>query len=240
MQLLLRELRNALSCFALFGLIGLAGCANTCFVGVVNNGSGSLGVAAGNPPPVCSTTATGAIRVTALKSPACETCTAAARADHVFVTLRGIQLRSDAPNGRDTAEWLEIAPELANEPIQIDLIGHSEHKLFMKNTVVPAGSYREVRLQFLSDAKLAPDNACGDTRSNCVVLADGSTKSLQWTKDAPELLMTIQNGDSDLLVVLPDGVLELQLSLEADQVPYFSPTEGWKLVSVLVGHASAI
>jgi Domain of unknown function (DUF4382) len=178
-----------------------------------------------------------------MTSPVCDACTAAARADHVFVTLRGIQLRSSASGERDTAEWLEIAPELANQPLQIDLMGGSVHELIVKNAVVPAGSYHEIRLQFLpdskvSDAKLPDDNACGDARSNCVVLADGNTKPLHWTKDTPELLMTIQNGQSDFVVVLPDGKFELQLSLEADQVPYFSAAEGWRLVSVLVGHAS--
>jgi hypothetical protein len=227
----------------MFGLVGLAGCANTCFIGVVNNGSGSLGVAAGNPPPVCSAQAT--MRVNAVKSPACEACTAAARTEHVFVTLRGIQLRANAPEERDKAGWLEIATELAGEPRQVDLVGGSLPELLVKNSVVPAGGYREVRLQFLSDppasvAKLPVENACGEKQWNCVVMGDGSTKVLSWTGDEPELRMKIQSGESELLVVLPDGVFDLQLRLETAQVPNFSTTEGWKLVSVLVGRASVI
>jgi len=243
MQLFGYELGNVFCRSAMFGVIVLAGCANTCFVGVVNNGSGSLGVAAGNPPPVCSTQATGMVRVSAVKSPVCEACTAAARANHVFVTLRGIQLRANVPEDHDAAEWLEIAPELASEPRQIDLMGSSLFELLVKNAVVPAGSYREVRLQFFPDSpasavKLPAENACGDARWNCVLLADEGAKALSWAGKEPELRMKIENGDSDLLVVLPDGIYDLQLSLEAHQVSYFSATEAWKLVSVLGGRVS--
>ena len=182
------------------------------------------------------------MRVNAVKSPACETCTAAARTDHVFVTLRGIELRANAPEERDTAGWLEIAPELAGEPRQIDLVGGSAPEL-VKTSIVPAGSYREVRLRFLSDspenaAKLPAENVCGEKRWNCAVMGDGSTKALSWAGDEPELRMKIQNGNNDLLVVFPDGVFDLQLRLETEQVPNTSTTEGWKLVSVLVGRAS--
>jgi len=228
----------------MLGGICLVGCANTCFVGFVDNGNGSLTVAAGNPPPACSLTKTNAtMRVIAMKSPVCQTCTAAARADHVLVTLRGIQLRPGALEHHDPPEWLEVAPELANGPRQIDLIGDSVLELLMKNAAVPAGSYHEVRLQFLPDspasaAKLPAENACGDTRWNCVITADGSTKPLRWTDDVPELLMTIQNASGDSLVVFPGAVFDLQLTLQTDQLPYASATEGWKLVTALVGRAS--
>jgi len=243
MRLFRFDLRNAFRRFAIFGVMGFAGCANTCIVGVVNNGSGSLGVAAGNPPPVCSTQAVGAVRINVVKSPACQACTATTRAEHVFVTLRGIELRASAAEEQAAAEWLEIAPELENEPRQIDLIGHSPHELLLKNAVVPAGSYREIRLQFrpdlpASDAKPIAENACGEARWNCAVLADESTKPLFWGQNVPELVMRIQNGDNDLLVVLPDGEIDLQLRLEAGLAPRFSATEGWKLVSALSGSAS--
>jgi hypothetical protein len=183
------------------------------------------------------------MRVNAMKSPACEACTAAARTDHVFVTLRGIELRANSPEDHDGTEWLEIAPELADEPRQIDLVGGSLLELLVKNSVIPAGGYREVRLQFLSDSpanavKLPVENACGEKQWNCAVMGDGSTKALSWARDQPELRMRIQNGVSDLLMVLPDGVFDLQLRLETEQMPSFSTTEGWRLASVLVGRAS--
>jgi hypothetical protein len=185
------------------------------------------------------------MHVNAMKSPACEACTAAARAEHVFVTLRGIQLRPTALEERDAADWLEIAPELANGPRQIDLIGDSLPELLVKNAFVPAGSYREVRLQFLHNspenaAKLPTENACGNKQWNCVVMGDGNTRPIRWPGDEPDLHTKIQNGDSDLLVVLPDGVFDLQLRLETERIPDFSTTEGWQVVSVLVGRASVV
>jgi len=184
------------------------------------------------------------MRVVTQKSPVCQACTASARADHIFVTLRSIQLRGSAFAELDSADWLEVAPELANEPRQIDLIGDSPPELLVENAVVPAGSYREVRLQFLPDSPvntvtLPAENACGDTRWNCVVTGDGRTKPLRWTDDAPELMLAIRNAaGGDLLVILPGGIFDLQLSLEAAQVPYSSAAEGWTLLSALVGRAS--
>src|ERR1700751_1964622 len=90
------HVRNTFSA-AVFAAIGLAGCGNSCFVGFSNNGNGGLIVKNGNPPPTCPfSRAHGKMDVVALKSTVCETCTAAVRALHIFVTLQSIQLRPSA------------------------------------------------------------------------------------------------------------------------------------------------
>jgi hypothetical protein len=81
----------------MFTAIGLAGCGNFCVSGFYNNGNNSNNgaiIVRLNPSSVCSLTkANGTVRAVALKSAVCETCTAAARVEHVFVTVRDIQLR---------------------------------------------------------------------------------------------------------------------------------------------------
>jgi hypothetical protein len=230
----------------MFTVIALIGCGNSCFVGFFSGGNGNVIVQTGTSPPVCSLTqAHGAMAVIMLKSPVCETCMAAARVEHVLVTLRSIQLRQSAMDDTDSADWLEITPQLANEPRQIDLIGNSMTEILVENAIVPVGSYREVRLQFIPDSpanpeKLAVENACGEKRWNCIIMADGHVEPLRLPGDVPELLITVRSLENDSFAVLPNSRMDLQLSLEPHQVAYSSSTEGWKLQSVVVGRATVI
>ena len=241
-----RHIRTIFGCAAIFTAIGLAGCGNSCFVGFVNNGNGSFTINAGNPAPTCSLTqVNGMLNAVAAKSTVCEICAPAARVEHIFVTLRSIQLRPSNSDDTSAPDWLELAPQLANEPRQIDLLGDSMPVILVENAVVPAGSYREVRLQFFSGSptnaeELPVENACEGTRWNCMVMADGHVEALSLPGDVPELLIPSQSIESGSLVVLPDARVELQLSLEPHQGSYFSSTIGWKPQYVLVGRAVVV
>ncbi len=79
----------------------------------------------------------------------CETCTAAARVEHLSVTVRGIELRGRGSADTDSPEWVELAPEFAKEPRQVDLLGNAAAEILVEDALVPAGSYREVRLQLV-------------------------------------------------------------------------------------------
>lgn len=249
MRIALCNLRNAFGCAAMFTAIGLAGCGNFCVSGFFNNGNNSNNgaiIVPLNPSSVCSLTkANGTVRAVALKSAVCETCTAAARVEHVFVTVRDIQLRVSPTPDTNSPEWIEIAPQLASEPRQIDLIGNSVPEILVENAVVPAGSYSEVRVQFVpgspaDDEMIRSDNACGDTGQNCVLVADGHIEPLGLSGDAPEILLAPESNGSDSLVVLPDSRMDLRLSLEPRRVFYSFGSEGWKLQYVLVGRAAVV
>ena len=241
-----RHIRTIFGCAAIFTAIGLAGCGNSCFVGFVNNGNGSFTINAGNPAPTCSLTqVNGMLNAVAAKSTVCEICAPAARVEHIFVTLRSIQLRPSNSDDTSAPDWLELAPQLANEPRQIDLLGDSMPVILVENAIAPAGSYREVRLQFFSGSptnaeELPVENACEGTRWNCMVMADGHVEALSLPGDVPELLIPSQSIESGSLVVLPDARVDLQLSLEPHQGSYFSSTIGWKPQYVLVGRAVVV
>jgi len=226
--------------------VGFAGCGNSCFVGFSNNGNGGVIVKAGNPGPTCSLSrANGTMNAVALKSSVCETCVPATRVEHVFVTLRSIQLRPIASDDTNSPDWVELAPHFANEPRHIDLMGNSVPVILVQSAIVPAGSYREVRLQFFlgsptSAEELSTENACGETRWNCIVMADGHVEPLRLPGGVPELLIPFQSTESESLVVLPDARMDLQLSLEPRQGSYFSSTEGWKPQNLLVGRATVV
>jgi hypothetical protein len=203
------------SCFvAMFAAIGLAGCGNTCFQGLSNNGNGFLIIKSGNPAPSCFLTKTnGMMRVVVTRTPACQSCTTSARLQHVFITLKSIELRPSNVDEANPAEWTEITP--ANEPRQIDLIGDAVPEVLTENLVVPAGSYSAMRMKFVSDSaanvKPQSENACGNSGS-CVV-REGRAEPLLLPGDALEI-----SFESGTLVVLPDTPIELHLSLEPHRV----------------------
>ena len=237
------NLRNLFPCGAIIAAIGFAGCSNSCFVGVFNNGQGGVIVKTGNPPPPCSLTqARAAVTVVAQKSTACETCTADARVEHVFVTMQGIELR---PTGTDETnnDWLEIAPALASNPRPIDLVGDSLETL-VENANIPADTYREVRLRFCFDSgsheECHADTPCGETLRNCVMMADGRLEPLRWPGGTPELLIAIRTHEGDSLAVLPDSFTDLRLSLEVQQAFGVSSIQGLRLQNALVGRATAV
>jgi Domain of unknown function (DUF4382) len=237
------SLRNPFRCGAIIAAIGFAGCSNSCFVGFFNNGKGGVVVKAGNPPPPCALPPAGAtINAVALKSAVCETCTADARVEHVFVTMQSIQLRPTVTD--DTSkDWLEIAPALADKPRPIDLVGNSLETL-VENANIPAEAYREIRLRFCFDSgsnqECDADTPCGETLRNCVMTADGRIEPLRWAGGMPELVIAIRTLEGDSLAVWPDSIIDLRLSLEVQQAFSVSRIQGLRLQNALVGRATAV
>jgi hypothetical protein len=118
-------------------------------------------------------------------------------------------------------------------------------EILVESAIVPAGNYSEIRLQSFpgspEHAEESPsENACGETRWNCVIMADGRVEPLHFPEDGPDLLIPFQSIGSDSLVVLPDVRVELRLSLEPYPGSYFSSHEGWKPQNVLVGRATVV
>jgi Domain of unknown function (DUF4382) len=248
MQFSRPNLRFTFCCSAIlvFAAIGLAACGNSCFAGVSNNGNGVVIIKAGNPPPSCPfSQGMGTMNVLAAKIQLCETCATTGHVEHVFVTVRGIQLRSDSTSNTDSSGWIELAPQFASEPRQIDLTGSSIPEILVMNAKVPAGNYRELRLQFSPGSPTSPEelpanDPCGAASANCIVMADGHVQPLLFAGDTPELLIPSQNGASNSFVILPDSTTDLQLTLMPHQIARSSDSEGWKLQSILVGHVTAV
>jgi hypothetical protein len=236
------SLRNAFASAVIFAAFGLVGCGTTCYSGFINNGF-LLNVT--SPASACTLNqAKGAVHTAVVKTASCESCTAGARVEHIFVTLRGVQLHPSVIAEQNSPDWVEIAPQLAEEPRQIDLIGGSSREILAESSMIPAGSYRQVRLQFLTDSpadgeRFPGEGECGAMR-NCVVMGDGHVEAVRWTSDVPELVITGQGVEGGSVVVLPDTRMEIRISLEPRQVFTSSGSEPWVAEAVLVGRAVGV
>jgi hypothetical protein len=184
--------------------------------------------------------------VVALKSPACESCTDSVRVAHVFVTLRGIQLHPSSLADADSADWVELIPALKSEARQIDLMGGGVPEILSEGATVPAGNYRQIRLQFVAQdsesgrgQEFAASGTCGTTRSNCMVMADGMVKPLHFSGAEPEIRISGAALADGMVVVLPDARMDLRLRLQPDEVVYSSSQERWVPQTELVGSAVA-
>jgi hypothetical protein len=232
--------RGTFPCAVLFLTWTLAGCGNSCFSGFINNGTGVILVKVSNPPPSCfQNQMNGAIRVIAVKSTACDTCATDTSQEHAFLTLRGVQLQgADAPT---TPTWLEIAPQLANEPRQVDLTA-SRPDVLVEHVRVPAGSYRRLRLEFLSESllphrSLPIENSCGDKGWNCFTATDGHIEPIP----QEDLIVELDGAQHIPFQLLPDSSVDLQVNLGMSRSAlYFSDSTTLRLQPVIVGHVAII
>jgi hypothetical protein len=107
---------------------------------------------------------------------------------HVYVTVRSVQAHISATATDSSSGWQELAPQLANAPMQIDLFSKPQTTCILAqlgSASLPAGSYQQIRLLLVSNTQAAgaavpaTTNACAGNGFNCVVLQDSTIHELQ-------------------------------------------------------------
>jgi hypothetical protein len=111
---------------------------------------------------------------------------------HAYVTVRSVQAHID-PNASDNSPgWQELAPQLANQPVQIHLFSKPQTTCVLAqlgSASLPVGSYKQIRLLRVSNSPdvgsaLPANNACAGNGYNCVVLDDTTIHELQLSSQA--------------------------------------------------------
>jgi uncharacterized protein DUF4382 len=106
---------------------------------------------------------------------------------HVYVTVRSVQAHLSANATDDSSGWHELAPQLADAPMQIDLFSKPQTTCILArlgSASLPMGSYQQIRLLLVSNSPAASvatptTNACAAHGFNCVVLQDSTIHELQ-------------------------------------------------------------
>ena len=219
----MRSLRGNLRSLFLLAVAGAVagptGCGNSCFVGFSNNGNGGIIIKGGNPPPACTLNqGQGMVRATVGKVQVCANCAPVMHVKHIYVVLRGVEIRADAKGDSESGDWIELAPQLNARPRRIDLVGPSIMEVLTENPRVPADTYAVLRLRFASEedpttgSAGALDSEVFEKTPNCVVMADGRIEPLAFSASSAEALLGTQAGSGPLIVV-PGGTSELRIRL---------------------------
>jgi hypothetical protein len=156
------------------GVIGLATILVSCGVG------GSSALSSG----------TGAVRVSMTDPPSC----AFPNGDftHVYISVRSVQANMSAMATDTSSGWVELAPQLVSQPMQIDLFAAGSNSCLLttlgSNTALPAGDYQMIRLLLVANSggtgPTPATNNCNGQGFNCVVLHDGSIHQLDLSSQA--------------------------------------------------------
>jgi hypothetical protein len=103
--------------------------------------------------PVCTlTTAKSAVSVAMVAAPKCRGCSGSSSVQHIFVSLRGIEAHAGAAVPEDSPDWVELAPQLVQQPVQVDLMTRPADACApagLGEGAVTSGVYREIRLRLL-------------------------------------------------------------------------------------------
>ncbi|MFZ3381611.1 MAG: hypothetical protein WA193_18395, partial [Candidatus Acidiferrales bacterium] len=104
--------------------VGFIGCDNSCVVFVSNPG-GSGGTLFGSINSCPLNQAKGSVRTSIASSFTAPADDATNRIEHIYVTIRGIDVNPSATAADESADWQELAPQLVTRPVQIDLLAPS-------------------------------------------------------------------------------------------------------------------
>ena len=110
---------------------------------------------------------------------------------HVYITVRSVQAHIDPKATDGSSGWQELAPQLANQPMQLDLFSDVQTNCVLAqlgSASLPAGSYQQIRLLLVSNSASGSgtpsSNICAGNGFNCVVLSDGSIHELELSSQA--------------------------------------------------------
>ena len=230
----------------LFGF-SLTGCNNTCFSFTSNPPAGTINIKAGNPKPTCRlTTKNAAVRVLTRTVSTCSSCTASSPIAHIFVSLRGIEVRSSAITDDAAPNWQELMPRFQEQPLQFDLVSTTASRgarlPLGEDVTIPADAYRQLRLRFVPNQPTSEDpvpekNACG-TGFNCVVSEDGRTYPLLLDGAPPEFRLTSERIAGGVLLIPPESNSDLVIDFNVAWALSSVVGKGLRLFPVLIGSAS--
>jgi len=153
-------------------------------------GLASILVSCGVTGSSMSSGVTGTINVSMTDPPSCAFPNG--NFTHVYITVRSVQAHTSATADDNSAGWQELAPQLVNQPMQIDLFAAGSNTCLLtnlgSNTALPAGNYQQIRLLLVTNSggsgPTPGTNNCNGQGFNCVVLQDGSIHQLDLSSQA--------------------------------------------------------
>src|SRR5260370_4126642 len=87
----------------------------------------------------------------------------------VFITVRSVQAHIDPRADDNSSNWQELAPQLASQPMQIDLFATPTNCVLAQlgSASLPVGSYQQIRLLLVSKNPAAGAPTATKTNKAC-------------------------------------------------------------------------
>jgi hypothetical protein len=220
----------------LFLSLDLSGCNNTCVVFISDPG----GTISGNTPTCSLNEAKGNIRVRITSSLALPANGESARIEHIYVTLRGIEANPNAIADDDSPNWQELAPKLARQPAQLDLLARSGDTRELDTpeyVAIPADAYRQIRLRLSPNKANAgesvpEENFCGSVGLNCVVTSEGSIQPLVLASKDSQIEISPGHIAGGFFRLLPETTVNLEIEFNPQSSVFISAGEAVRLLPV--------
>jgi hypothetical protein len=214
--------------------VGLIGCDDSCVVFVSNPGAGG-GTLSGSLNSCPLNQANGNVRVQLATLAPTSAGDETTRVEHIFVTIQGIEASPSPAAADDPSDWRELAPKLAAQPMQFDLIatnGDSSAPVAFGDAAVPADAYRQIRLRLMPNQMDATNsvlraNSCGSAAFNCIVTSDGDIQPLALRDGSSQIHISSQQLVGGFVRVLPETTTRVKIEFNP-QSSLFIRTSGVK------------
>lgn len=108
---------------------------------------------------------------------------------HVYVTISDIKASRNATASDSDSSWVDLTPNLPGAPQQIDLLGLANNQCFLATLGDPLelqpGNYQQIRVILADNSATGKikNNACASS-TNCVILSDGTTHTLELSSES--------------------------------------------------------
>jgi hypothetical protein len=93
---------------------------------------------------------------------------------HVFVTITDVEIHSSASAGPNDPGWIDLTPNLKQNPMQVDLMGQANNQCFLASLgstmEIQSGTFQQIRIFLAANNTTVEGNKCGST-ANCVMLS---------------------------------------------------------------------
>lgn len=99
---------------------------------------------------------------------------------HIYVTVTDVRIHQSANASPADSGWVDLTPQLANSPVQVDLLAGS-NQCFLKTlgtSEIQAGTYQQIRIMLASNSTTVSGNQCAGS-ANCVMLTADLTNTPQ-------------------------------------------------------------
>ena len=106
---------------------------------------------------------------------------------HVYVTISDVKVHTSSTAGDNDSGWVDLTPNLAKAPVQVDLLGLANNGCFLASLgdslQLQPGKYQQLRVILMDTPSGLPSgtNKC-TTSANCVVVS-GTTYPLQLSSE---------------------------------------------------------